>query len=295
MGQDWQTKTGGAVRLTIYSGGTMGSEEDAVRRMRAGQLQAAALSVGGLSEIDPAVGAIQKIPLLYHSLDEMEYVRTKLQAEMEQRLQQKGFVVLFWADAGWVHIFSRQPLTRPDEFRSRKTKLFVTADDGNEIQIVNSLGFQAVPLEWTDTLVSLRTGLVDTVPAAPFLALAGQFDLVAKNLLQLNYVPLVGATVITKKTWDSFTAEQREVLLITAAETGKRIQTESRSESEEAIEAMKKRGLHVQPVSPELEAEWRRFAETVYPKMRGTMVPADIFDKTLNLVAEYRAAQKGGR
>jgi TRAP-type C4-dicarboxylate transport system substrate-binding protein len=295
MGQEWRSKTGGAVTLTIYGGGTMGSENDVVRRMRAGQLQAATISVGGLSEIDPAVGAIQKIPLLYHSLDEMEYVRSKMQADMERRLEQKGFVVLFWADTGWIHIFSRQPLTRPDEFRSKKTKVFVTADDVKEIQIVNSLGFQAVPLEWTDVLVSLRTGLVDTVPATPFFALAGQYDLVAKNLLELNYVPLVGATVITKKTWDLLTPDQRDVLLKAAVETGNQIQIESRSESKVAIEAMKKRGLRVQPVPPELENEWRQFAESVYPKMRGTMIPADVFDKALSLVAEYRAAQKGGR
>ena len=58
---------------------------------------------------------------------------------------------------------------------------------------------------------------------------------------------------------------------------------------------MKKRGLQVHPVSPELEEEWRHFAESVYPKMRGKMIPVDVFDKTLSLVAEYRAAQKAGQ
>ena len=292
MGQQWRSSSGGSVALTIYAGGTMGSELDVVRRMRLGQLQAATLSVGGLSEIDPSVGAIQKIPLLYHSLDEMEYVRTRLQSDMEARLEQKGFVVLFWADAGWVYVFSRNPYTQPEEFKSRKSKIFVTADDGNEIEIVNNLGFQAVPLEWPDVLLSLQTGLVDTVPVTPFYALASQFDLVARHLLELNYVPLVGATVITRKTWDAFTADQREAFKKAALEAGKQIQSKSRAESQEAIEAMKKRGLQVHAVTPELEDQWRHFAEGVYPRMRGTMIPADVFDKTLSLVAEYRAAQK---
>src|SRR5713101_2459502 len=65
MGQQWRASTGGSVTLTIYGGGTMGSEEDTVRRMRAGQLHAATLSAGGLSQIDPAIGAVQKIPMLY--------------------------------------------------------------------------------------------------------------------------------------------------------------------------------------------------------------------------------------
>jgi len=293
MGQQWKASTGGAITLTIYAGGTMGSEDDTIRRMRAGQLQAATLSVTGLSDIEPSIGAVQKIPMLYHSLDEMEYVRSKLRSQLEQRLQ-KGFVVLSWTDAGWIYIFSRQSYTRPQEFMSHKNKVFVTASDEHEVDLVNSLGFQAVPLEWPDVLIGLRTGLVDTIPVTPFYALASQFDAVAKHLLELKYVPLVGAIVMTKKAWDGITPAQRESLLKGAADAGNQIQLKSRAESDEAIEAMKKRGLQVQPVPPDLENEWRHFAEHVYPQMRDRIIPADIFDETLALVAEYRATQKPG-
>ena len=291
MGQQWKAATGGAVTLTIYPG-TMGGEKELVMRVRAGQLQAATLSVGGLSDIDPTVGAVQKIPLLYHSLEEMEYVRSKLQADLEHRLEDKGFIVLSWTDAGWVYIFSRQPYTKPSEFRERKSKIFVTASDLKEVDLINNLGFQAVPLEWSDAFVSLQTGLVDTVPVTPFYAEASQIDTVAKNLLEVKYVPLVGATVITKKVWDSLTADQREKMKRIAIDTGQKIQTRSREESQEAIDAMQKRGLQVHLVSPDLENEWHKYAESVYPKVRGNMVPADVFDKTIALVNEYRASQK---
>ena len=288
MGQQWRTLSGGGITLTIYPDGTMGGEEDTVRRMRVGEMQAATLSVSGLSEIDPSIGALHKIPMQYRSLEELEYVRAKMQPELEQRLEQKGFVVLFWADAGWVHIFSRQPAMRPDDFK--KTKVFVGVSDQEEIAMVKGLGFQAVPLAWTDVLTSLQTGLVDSVPTAPFLALAGQYDLVAHHMLELNWVPLVGATVMTKKTWERISPDKREELLKASSEAGRQMQSRSRIESNEAVEAMKRRGLHVHAVSPELESEWRHFAEGIYPKMRGTMVPADMFDDVRRLVSEYRAA-----
>jgi TRAP-type C4-dicarboxylate transport system substrate-binding protein len=293
MGQDWRNTTSGGVALTIYGGGAMGSELDCVRRMRIGQLQAATLSVGGLSAIDPVVGALQKIPMLYRSLDEEEYVRTKMAAELERRFEQKGFVVLFWGDAGWVHIFSRQVIARPDDLK--KTKLFVTADDKDEVEIVKSLQIQAVPLEWTDVLISLQTGLVDTVPTTPFLGMAGQFDLAAKHLMQLNYVPLVGATVITKKTWDALTPSQQDAMRKSALEAGKQMQISSRAENVAAVEAMKKRGLQVHAIAPEAVTEWRKFLEAVYPKMRDTMVPADVFDEVQRLLKEYRAGQQAAK
>ena len=292
MGQKWRAAASGSISLTIYADGTMGSEADCVRRMRIGQIQAATLSVGGLSEIDPSVGALEKIPMLYRSLEELDYVRSRVEPQLEQRLAARGFVVLFWADAGWVHIFSRQPALRPVDFK--KTKVFVGASDNNEVTIVKGLGFQAVPLEWSDVLTSLQTGLVDTVPTAPFLALAGQYDLVARHMLDVNWVPLVGATVITKKAWDAIPAQMREEFRKAAADAGKQMQARSRQESLEATEAMKKRGLQVHAASPEVAEEWRQFAESVYPKIRGAMVPADTFDEVVRLVKEFRASPAGG-
>jgi TRAP-type transport system periplasmic protein len=289
MGQEWRTASNGKVTLTIYAGGTMGSEEEMVRRMRVGQIQAATISVGGLSEIDPAVGALQKIPMVYHSLDELEYVRSKMEPELERRLNEKGFVVLFWGDAGWVHIFSRQQAFWPDDFR--KTKLFVGASDLDEVKVVKGLRFNAVPLEWSDVLTSLQTGLVDTVPTVPFMALAGQYDIVARHMLEVNWVPLVGATVITKKAWDSLPADWQGAFKSICARAGQQMQSRSRQESNEAVAAMKKRGLQVHAVSPELDAEWRQFAEGVYPMVRGALVPAEMFDQVTRLIAEYRSKE----
>ncbi|HEX9222948.1 MAG TPA: TRAP transporter substrate-binding protein DctP [Candidatus Acidoferrales bacterium] len=290
MGQQWKAVSNGGVTLTIYPDGTLGTEEDTVRRMRVGEIQAATLSVAGLSEIDPSVGALEKIPMVYRSLEEVEYVRAKMQPEMERRLAQKDFIVLFWADAGWMHFFSRKPALRPEDFK--KTRVFVGVSDQDEIAIAKGLGFQAVPLAWTDVLTSLQTGLVDSVPTPPFLALAGQYDLVARHMLEVKWVPLVGATVMTRKAWEKIPADKREALLKASAEAGKQMQARSRAESSEALEAMEKRGLQVHAVPPELENEWRQFAEGIYPKMRGTMVPADMFDEVRRLVAEYRARKR---
>jgi hypothetical protein len=61
---------------------------------------------------------------------------------------------------------------------------------------------------------------------------------------------------------------------------------------EESVAAMEKRGLKVQKITPEVEAEWRTISEKVYPQIRGKLVPADIFDETMRLLAECRALGK---
>src|SRR3954466_13211507 len=84
MGEKWRKATAGDVNLRVYPGGNQGSEADIVRRMNVGELQAAMLSVGGLSEIDPTATALQGIPMLFRSLDEQEYVRDRMRPDFER-------------------------------------------------------------------------------------------------------------------------------------------------------------------------------------------------------------------
>ncbi len=293
MGEQWRQAPGGGVLLTVYPDGTMGSEADMVRRMRLGQLQAGMLTAMGLADIEPAVTGLQYMPMMFRSLGEVDYIGEKLQPMLEKRLEEKGFVVLFWADTGWVRFFSKEPVIRPDDLK--KTKLFVGAGRPADLESYRAVGCNPVPLETVDILPSLQTGLINAVALPPSIALAGQVDGVAPHMLDLDWAPLVGAAVITKKTWDAIPLEGREALRKAATETGRLIKAGGRRESVESVEAMRKRGLRVHAVTPEVGAEWRQVVEAAYPKIRGVIVPEDMFDEVVKQLKAYRAAREGGK
>ena len=290
MGEQWRAAQGAGSTFTIYTDGTQGGEADVVRRMRVGQLNAALLSAVGLAEIDRGVGALQYVPMLYRDWAEVDYAREKVRGTLEKRLLDKGFVVLFWGDAGWVRYFSREPAVRPSDFR--KTKMWVWSGNPEQADTVRSMGYQVVPLEVTDILPGLQTGLITSLPAGAFFALAGQFDSVAKHMVDLKWAVLVGGAVMTRKAWDGMSQAGRDALKAAAEEAGKKIRARARQEDSEAVEAMKKRGLIVHPGTPEIEAEWRAVAEQVYPSIRGSWVSADIFDEVRAAVLEYRTKAK---
>lgn len=289
MGEQWRQAPGGGVALTIYPDGAMGGEAEMVRRMRVGQLQAGMLTAAGLEEIEPAVTGLQNIPMVFRSLEEVDYVGEKLQPVLEKRLAEKGFVVVCWADTGWVRFFSKQAVVRPDDLK--KTKLFAWASNPALVDIYRSVGCNPVPLEPVDILPNLQTGLINAVPLPPSFALASQVDGPAPNMLDLNWAPLVGATVITKKTWEAIPAEARPAVLAAAREAGRLIKADGRRESVESVEAMRKRGLRVHGVTAEIEAEWRSELNAAYPQIRGRLVPAEIFDEVMKLLQECRAAK----
>jgi TRAP-type C4-dicarboxylate transport system substrate-binding protein len=287
MGEKWRNSTGGAVKLTIYTDGSQGGEADMVRRIRVGQLQAALLTAPGLSQIEESITALQLMPMMIRNFDELDYVRDQLLPMLEKRFAEKGFVILFLGDAGWVRFFSKHPAVRPDDFK--KMKMFVWSGDTHSTEIMKNVGINAVPLEQTEILTGLQTGLIDSVPTIPVYALAGQFFNPAPYMLEVNWVPLTGAAVITKKAWDTIPESQRAAMKKAAVEAGEAIKKRSRAESDEAVEAMKKHGLKVQTLTPEQVTEWEKFGEVVYPRIRGDIVRADLFDEVQRMLKEYRA------
>jgi TRAP-type C4-dicarboxylate transport system substrate-binding protein len=290
MGETWRTNSGGNIRLVIYPDGTQGGEADMVRLMRVGTLQAGLLTVVGLSDIEPAVTGLQNLPMMFRNLEEVEYINKTLTPRLEQMFAEKGFVVLFWADAGWLRFFSKEQMTSPDDLK--RMKMFVWAGNPRQMDLLKSGGFQPVGLETGEILTGLQTGLVNVLSAPPIFVLAGQLDLKAPHMLQLNWAPLVGAAVVKKEIWDTIPKDIQLNLLAAAEKSGAEIQAKSRLENSNAVDAMVKRGLKVNTVTPELEEAWRRTAETFYPGIRGAFVPKDIFDEVERLLKDYRA-QRG--
>jgi len=291
MGEEWKKVSGGRVTLRIYPGGVAGDEDAMIRKMRIGQLQAAAITGMGLAYLDKSFFALHT-PMMYESDEEFEYVRSRYALVLEKKLEDRGFIVLNWCDAGWIHFFTTSPMTTPDE--AKRLKLFMSSSGGDPtlLELYKEVGFRPVSLSVNDLLPGLQTGMVNGYNATPLVSLAFQWFGSAPNMTDLRWAPLTGATVIEKKTWEKIPADMREKLLEVSRASGEKLQVEVRRLNEEAVNAMVKHGMKVHKVPPDVQAQWRKMVEDIHPKVRGGIMPADAFDATKKFRDEYRA--KGG-
>lgn len=289
LGEAWRGTQGGGAKYLVYTDGSQGGETDIVRRMRIGQLQGGLLSVVGLQEIESSINALQSMPLMFRSWDEVDYVREKMRPAMEKKFLDKGFVVLAWGDAGWVRFFSKTAAVRPADYKGMK--FFAWGSEVEQQEIMKSLGYTPVPLETGDILPAIQTGMINAVPSTPYFALATQVYATANHMLDLDWTPIVGALVVTRKAWDEMTPEGQAVVREAGQQAGARIRARARQEVDEAVEAMKKRGLQVHKPNAEQRQEWNELAEKLYPRIRGRLVPATTFDEVYGHLKTYRARQ----
>lgn len=290
MGDRWQKSSSQNFALKIWAGGSQGGEAVMVKKMRGGQLDAAVLSVVGLSEIDKSVTALQVMPMMFRSWDEVDFVREAIRPDLDKRVLAKGFVTLFWADAGWVRFFSKKPARHPDDLKP--LSMFVWAGDAAQMNIMKGLDYRPVMLETSDIGPGLINDQIQVVPMPPFMALASQINKSATHMVDVKWVPIVGAAIIRRQTWETISPAMQNQFLQAATEAGERMRTKTRREDDEAVTTMAKRGLAVHAITPEVEAAWRALAEKAYPQIRGNSVPAELFDKVQTTLREYRAASK---
>jgi TRAP-type C4-dicarboxylate transport system substrate-binding protein len=289
MAESWKASTGGKIQFKIYPGGVAGDEPDMVRKMRIGQLHAAALTSAGLAEIAPEITALQ-LPMLFRDYEEFDAVLARVAPRLEQILLEKGYRVLNWGDAGWVTFYARNPVVSMADLR--KEKLFVWATASSDVGVWKDAGVQAVPLATTEIHVALKSGLVTAIQATPLAALSFQWFGSAQNMADLKWTPLVGATVMTAKKWDALPSGVKPALLKSAQETGERLRKETRKLGDDAIEVMKKHGLVVHPVPPDVVKDWERIAVDAYPKFVGSKIPPAFFQEVLKIRDEVRAGKQ---
>jgi TRAP-type C4-dicarboxylate transport system substrate-binding protein len=226
------------------------------------------------------------MPMTFQSLDELDYVSAKLYPMLDQGMLAKGYLVLFWSDSGWVRFFTKSPILHPDDLK--KMKLFSWAGNIKQYDLWKASGFNPVMLDATGIVQGLMNDNINAIPMPPFFALASQLQKQTKYMLELNWAPLVGATVVRKKSWDRIPENLRDQLLKVAADIGKQIKADGRAENENSVKAMAKNGLLVQKVSPEIDAEWLSEVDKVRDKIRGNMVPAETYDEAWRLLKEFR-------
>jgi TRAP-type C4-dicarboxylate transport system substrate-binding protein len=284
-GDRWKQASGGRVTVRLFPGGVAGDDPDVVRKIRLGTLNAGVLTSVGVAEIDKSVYAMG-IPLMYDSYEEVDWVHEKMRPKLEASLEAKGFVVLNWIDGGWVRFFAKKPVAVPDDLRA--LKLFSWAGDAQSVEVWRSAGFNPVPLPSTELSTALQTGLVEALGSPPQVAVIAQFFNHATNMTSLRWQLLQGATLVAKSSWDKVPADVQPQLREIAREAGARLRKEIRDAEQRDIEAMQKRGLTVVPVSAAQRAQWQKLTESLYPKIRGNLVPAEAFDEAMRYRDEYR-------
>lgn len=278
-------ETGGEVGFIIYAGGISGDEVDVLRKMRVNRLHAGGFSGVGLGLILPEIRVLEA-PLLFSTYAEIDYVKEKLFDVFAERFESKGYVLLGFAEAGFVYLFSQKRIDSVDSLQ--QSKMWVWKGDRVAETFLDAFGVQAYPLQLADVNTGLETGMIDSFYSPPLASVVFQWYARVRYMLDFPMVNSTGALLMNKRTFYSLSPKNRDIVSRLVKKYATRLVQLTRKDNDEALQVMGEAGIERIPPSPEQIASFKRSAKKNYEMSIPSLYSKDLFEQIYELIAEHR-------
>ena len=282
-------KTGNTVQLKIYAGGVLGDERDMLRKLQIGQIQGVALTSAGLSTLFKDMDVLQ-VPFLFQNYEEVDAISKKMDPFFRKGLEDSGYVLLGWSEAGFVYLMSTAPIASVADLR--KHKVWIWEDSPMSKAIFDEAGVKAIPLTIPDVLVGLQTGLVEVVYAPPTGAISLQWFTKIKYLTDVPLIYLAGGVIVKKDIFKEIPQPSQSFLLEGFQQRQDQLKTITRKENQDAMKVMVKNGVKIITTSKDQIEEYKRLSNRAIGHIGGQSFSKKILDEVTSLLETYR---RGGK
>jgi TRAP-type C4-dicarboxylate transport system substrate-binding protein len=282
-----RAETANRVGFKFYPGGVQGDELDVIKKIRIGQLHGGGFTGLGLGEIAADLRVLE-LPFLFESPAEVDHVHAQLDPTFEQILADKGFVLLGWAEVGFIYLFADRPVRSPEDLK--QIKMWLWEGDPLAASFFSAYGISPIPLAVTDVLTALETKLIHGVYCSPLAAIALQWFTRVKTMTDLRLTHGIGGVVIDRKAWEAIPAADRTVVLDFARKHFRKLVERTRQENDESIAVMKQRGIQIVPPDPARVASFQEIGRRVWRAEAGKLYPQSLLDQVTAAVTAARGA-----
>jgi TRAP-type C4-dicarboxylate transport system substrate-binding protein len=279
--------TDGRVKFKFYPGGVMGDDKAILRKMRVGQLHGGAVASSSLTNIMTDV-QLYGLPMVFRDFAEVDYVRSRMDAGLAQRLEDKGYVVFGFPEVGFARAMSIKPIT--SVVHARNSRVWIPDNDPGSAQGIAAFDITPIPLTIVDVLPGLQTDLINAVAIPPVGALTLQWHTQLKYVTDLPLLYIYGIFTVSKKSFGKISQQDQKIVRDILSQHAMTVDQLTRKDNESAYQALLNQGLQNTSPSANEVKEWRGLAsDAVQNLVRTGTVTRSAYDSLLGYLEEYRA------
>ena len=256
--------TEGRVEIKYYPGGVMGDDATVLRKIKIGQLQGGAFT-GGEASVITKDAQIYTIPFLFHSQDEVDKVRAKVDPLLKEQFRKAGYELLGISGGGFAYLMSTRDIKSRDDLKNAK----VWVPQGDEIAELTfkTASVTPIPLPLSDVYTSLQTGLIDTAANTPSGAIAFQWHTKIKHVVDLPVIYVVGELAVDKKAFDALSAADQKTVSDQIGAAFDRLDKQNRADNASARDALKQQGISLFTPDAAERKTWEAVGADAYKQL----------------------------
>jgi TRAP-type C4-dicarboxylate transport system substrate-binding protein len=222
--KDWksrvETATSKNVSIDFFYNSTQGSETTMVDKMKAGQLDGAAVTSTGLGKIDKRMLMLQ-LPGVIRSWKAVDAVRAQMGSEFERFLGEKKIVMVQAGDVGLAHFLSKGfEVHSPDDLKGKSP--WVYADEPVLKAVYSKIGgVNPFSAELMSVLPNIDNGKINCLSVSALAAEMLQWNSKFDNAVDSVNGIVVGAVVMSSDALDKLPGDQKKAVLDAGHDMGK--------------------------------------------------------------------------
>ncbi|MDP2033475.1 MAG: TRAP transporter substrate-binding protein [Polaromonas sp.] len=259
-----ERETRGSVKVQLFPNRQLGDERQMMEGMRFGTVDAGVITNAVIAQLEPAF-SVNDLPFLFANEAQAHKVLDgAVGAELARRLATKSIVVLGYMEGGFRNMINnKRPVNTPGDVAGVKYRVM---QNPVFIDMFNSMGGSAVPMAWGETFTAVQQGTIDGLEIPLAVIDANKYSDVTKFLSLTNHTYSMIGLLISKRTMDKLTPEQRAAV-VNAAKSATAIQRQvSLADAKATLGKLEKNGMKINTVSD--VGAFRKSVSPVYDKFR---------------------------
>ena len=282
-----EARTDGRVKLKFYGGGTQGTEDKVLQKIKIGQLHGGTFAPTDFMKQYSAIN-IYGLPFVFNSWEEMRYVRKKMDPILEAGFRDLNFVT-FGFVGSFSMVLSNEPISNHADMKGKK--VWLPQGDTISYEAMKRLQLSPVALPVTDVLTGLQTGLLDIAAIPPEVAVALQWHTRVKYYTEMPVLFAMSFLAISSRTFDKLTDADQQVVREVLEEVYAKIDANAPAESKNAMNALVNIGI--QKVIPD-DGQFHELQQTMDKANREMategVYPLALFEQMQQHIRDYRAS-----
>ena len=255
---DVDKATGGKLKITVHSNGSLFKANEIKRAVQSGQAQIGEILISGYSNEDPVFG-VDSVPFLATSFADAEKLWKASRKPLEERFAKQGMKVLYavpWPPQG---IYTNKPIASVADMKGLKMRAYNPATS----KIAELVGAQPVTVQAAELAQAMTTGVVN----ANITSGATGYDTKAWESVKYYYDTQAwlpkNIVFVSQKAFDELDKSGQEAVLKAAAEAETRGWKVSQEKTSWYTEQLAKNGMTVSPPSAQLKGDLKKIGDTM--------------------------------
>lgn len=259
-----EKETNSRIKVEIYPSNQLGNDKEALEAMKIGTVQMNLPSPAVLGNFVKEFNMLS-LPFIFPTQEIADKVTDGSWGQnLLKKLDPIGYVGLGYGDFGFRHTTNNiRPIEKVEDFKGLKIR---TMQNPAHLDVFRALGTNPTPMGFSEVFSALQQGVIDGQENPLKNVTSNKLHEVQKYATLDGHVYEWIVFVVSKKFYDGLTPADQKIIQDATNIAKAHMRGAVKTEDEEALEVMKKAGVKVNEISPEVKAQMQALVQPIVEK-----------------------------